>query len=50
MYAAAPINTFFNPTIEVREGEAVIEMAVSENYHHALGAVHGQVTCLKKRF
>ena len=43
MYAAAPINTFFEPRIEVRDGEAEIEIELSEKFHHAAGAVHGSV-------
>ena len=43
MYAAAPINTFFEPRIEVRDGEAEIEIELSERFHHAAGAVHGSV-------
>lgn len=43
MYAAAPINDFYNPKIEVREGKATIEIEASEKHHHAAGAVHGSV-------
>jgi uncharacterized protein (TIGR00369 family) len=43
MYAAAPINAIYEPSIEVREGEAEIEMELSERFHHAAGAVHGSV-------
>ena len=43
MYASAPINRLYKPTITVSEGEAVIEMDLSEQYHHAAGAVHGSV-------
>jgi len=43
MYAAAPINMFFQPEMEVREGEATIEINISEKHHHAAKAVHGSV-------
>ncbi len=43
MYVAAPINEIFKPSMEVREGEATIEIVLSEKYHHAAGAVHGSV-------
>lgn len=43
MYAAAPINSFFKPTMTVSEGEAVIEMHLTENFHHPAGAAHGAV-------
>ena len=43
MYAAAPINEFYHPILEVRAGEAVIEIVANEKLHHAAGAVHGSV-------
>jgi uncharacterized protein (TIGR00369 family) len=43
MYAAAPINEFFLPQLKVSEGEAVIEIELSEKLHHAAGGVHGSV-------
>lgn len=43
MYAAAPINEFFKPVLEIREGEATLEMELSDRFHHAAGAVHGSV-------
>ena len=43
MYAAAPINEIYSPRIEVREGEATIEIELSDKYHHNGGAVHGSV-------
>ncbi len=43
MYASAPINDIFQPKMTVREEEATIEIELSENYHHAAGAVHGAV-------
>lgn len=43
MYLAGPINDFFRPRIEVREGEATIELDVSEKLHHSAGGLHGSV-------
>lgn len=43
MYAAAPINAFYHPKIVVTEGEAVIEIEITEKLHHSAGAVHGSV-------
>ena len=43
MYAAAPINKIYNPVMVVREGEAVIEIELSDDYHHSAGGVHGSV-------
>ena len=43
MYAAAPVNKFYEPTMEVSEGEAGIEIELSEKYHHSAGGVHGSV-------
>jgi len=43
MYAAAPINRIYEPTITVSEGAAEIEIELSEQYQHSGGAVHGSV-------
>lgn len=43
MYAAAPINQFYGPTLTVDEGEAVVEIALGEKLHHSAGGVHGSV-------
>ncbi len=43
MYAAAPVNEFYKPQMDVREGEAVIEIELSEKFHHSAGGVHGSV-------
>ncbi|WP_372777003.1 PaaI family thioesterase [Litorivivens sp.] len=43
MYAAAPVNEFYKPMMSVREGEAVIEIELSEKFHHSAGGVHGSV-------
>ncbi|MXR52533.1 hotdog fold thioesterase [Halovenus sp. WSH3] len=37
----APINEFFDPELNVSEGEATIDLPVSEKLHHPAGAVHG---------
>jgi len=43
MYAAAPLNDFYNPTMQVSRGEAEIEIELDEKFNHAAGAVHGSV-------
>ncbi len=43
MYAAAPVNQFYQPTIEISEGRAVIEVELSSKFHHSAGAIHGSV-------
>lgn len=43
MYAAAPINVFFQPRLTVSEGQAEVVMEVREDFHHTAGAVHGSV-------
>ena len=43
MYAAGPINEFYKPTLSVTEGQAIIEIELSRQFHHSAGAVHGSV-------
>ena len=43
MYAAAPFNEIYKPTMTIEEGTATIEIALSEKYHHSAGGVHGAV-------
>lgn len=43
MYAAAPINEQYKPTLKVSEGVAQIEIELGEQYHHSAGGVHGSV-------
>jgi len=43
MYAAAPINAIYRPMMEVRDMEAEIRMAVTEQFFHSGGALHGSV-------
>ena len=43
MYAAAPINEIYRPTMKVSDSLAVIEMEVDERFHHSAGGLHGSV-------
>lgn len=43
MYLGAPINAFFEPSLEVRDGAATVVIDVQEKHHHAAGAAHGSV-------
>ncbi|WP_154223556.1 PaaI family thioesterase [Marinicella rhabdoformis] len=43
MYQAAPFNALFMPNLSVNEGRADISIELTEQYHHAGGAVHGSV-------
>lgn len=43
MYAAAPINQIYQPTMQISPGQAKIEIALGEQYHHSAGGVHGSV-------
>ena len=43
MYQAAPLNDFYQPRMEVSEGEAEIEIDIERKYFHAGMAVHGSV-------
>jgi uncharacterized protein (TIGR00369 family) len=43
MYLAAPINAFYRPTLDVAEGEAAVEIEVTESLFHSAGGVHGSV-------
>ena len=43
MYVDAPVNRFFRPAIQVREGAAEIRMGVRRDMHHAAGSAHGAV-------
>jgi uncharacterized protein (TIGR00369 family) len=42
-YASAPINLFYDPTLRVSEGKAIITFDVGPKMHHAANAVHGSV-------
>ncbi|WP_336327158.1 PaaI family thioesterase [Halovenus sp. HT40] len=37
----APINDFFDPELTISEGEATLDLPVSEKLYHPGGAVHG---------
>ena len=41
MYKSAPTNAYYEPEMEVSEGQAVITIHVQEKFFHAAGAVHG---------
>jgi uncharacterized protein (TIGR00369 family) len=43
MYAGAPVNAFYRPTLEIGEGRAELRMTVRRDFFHAAGAVHGAV-------
>ena len=43
MYLAAPVNAFYQPSIDITEGAATIEIPVSEKLYHSAAAVHGSV-------
>ncbi|MGD0115525.1 MAG: PaaI family thioesterase [Dehalococcoidia bacterium] len=40
MFASAPINEYFRPTMRVSEGRAVITVEVRRDFFHAANAVH----------
>jgi uncharacterized protein (TIGR00369 family) len=43
MYAQAPVNEYFRPTIKVSEGRADVVIPVRPEFFHAARAVHGSV-------
>lgn len=43
MYREAPVNAYFEPTLEVADGAARLTMPVKSSSFHAAGAVHGSV-------
>ena len=43
MYLAAPINELHSPTIDISEGQAIIESEVDPCFFHTAGALHGSV-------
>jgi uncharacterized protein (TIGR00369 family) len=43
LYASGPINEFFRPTLEVREGAASLVIPIRPDLYHAAHAVHGSV-------
>jgi uncharacterized protein (TIGR00369 family) len=43
MYASAPVNEYYAPTMRVSEGQAEVTIPVRPDLFHAGGAVHGLV-------
>jgi uncharacterized protein (TIGR00369 family) len=43
MYASAPVNQYFAPSMRVSEGKADISITVRPDFFHAAKAVHGVV-------
>ena len=43
MYAQAPVNEYFRPTLTVSEGRADVVIPVRPEFFHAARAVHGSV-------
>ena len=43
MYHNHRLNSFYNAIIIIKEKEAEITIPIKEDFHHALGAVHGSV-------
>ena len=43
MYSIAPINAFYQPRLEIREGEAEVRITVRPDFHHSAGSMHGSV-------
>jgi len=43
MYASAPVNDYYAPTMRVSEGRAEVIIPVRRDFFHAAGAVHGAV-------
>lgn len=43
LYAAAPINRFYEPRLSIAEESATLEFEARPEFHHAAGGVHGSV-------
>ena len=43
MYINAPTNSYYNPTISIERGKAVVQIPVKPEFFHAGSAVHGSV-------
>ncbi len=43
MYAAAPINAFFEPMLVVGQAKAEVQIRVRRDFFHSAGAMHGSV-------
>ncbi len=43
LYASAPVNEYYAPTMRISEGQAEVTIPVRPHLFHAAGAVHGVV-------
>ena len=43
MYATAPINRYFVPSLRISEGSARLAIPIKPEFFHAAGAIHGSV-------
>jgi uncharacterized protein (TIGR00369 family) len=43
MYLSAPINEFYSPSIEISDGQAIVEFVVREDFFHAADSIHGSI-------
>ena len=43
MYAVAPINQYFKPTLQIESGRSELRIDVRQDFHHTAGAMHGVV-------
>ena len=43
MYASAPLNAYYKPTMHISEGRAEVTIAVRRELFHAANAVHGEL-------
>jgi len=43
MYAAAPINAYFKPTLHIESGRVEVVIEVRPDFHHSAGAMHGVI-------
>lgn len=43
LYATAPINDYFRPTLRISEGRAELDLPVRRDFFHAAHAMHGSV-------
>jgi len=43
LYASAPVNAHYNPTMHISEGRCEVTIPVRRNLFHAANAVHGEL-------
>lgn len=43
MYLGAPINRYFQPSIEIGDGQATVTLPIREEFFHAAHAAHGAI-------